>query len=181
MRLTHRSSLHLYQEKLDTFCYLLSLQQLDKSTSLLPSSFRYFYNVLTCDAFFDMFDMIFYFWIVMLDFLSLCNWNIISFHLGFSYSLVYLSPFHIHCFYGYLHYCIHRVFCLFVLLATAVLAFDHVMGLILTGLRSTNLKVLLLALQNPSHVICHLFWLDRIWYLIVCLVLILHSLLFLLI
>ena len=158
MWLMHRSSLHLYQVKLNTLYYLLSLQQLDELlSSLLPSSFDYFYHILTCDAFFDIFDMIFCFCILMLYVLSLCNWKTIFFHLEFSYALVSFSLSHIHCFYGYLRCSIHKIFCPFVLLATAVLAFDHVLGLTLPGYDLPTLKVLLLVLQNPNHAICHLF------------------------
>ena len=71
MQLIHRSSLHLYQVKLVILCYLFSLQQLDELlSSLLPSSFDYFYHILTCDAFFDIFDMIFCFCILMLNVLQ---------------------------------------------------------------------------------------------------------------
>ena len=144
-------------------------------SSLLPLSYDYFYQILTFDAFFDIVTIIFYFCILMLDVLSLCNGNTISFHLEFCPALIFLLPFHIYCFYGYLRCSIDRVLCPFVLLATAVLAFDHVLGLTKLGYDLPTLKVLLLAVQNLNHAICHLLYLE------VCLVLILHSLWFLLI
>ena len=76
MRLMHRSSLHLYQVKLNKLCYLLSQQQQDELlSSLLPSSCDYFHLILTYNAFFGIFDMILCFCILMLDVLSLCNRN----------------------------------------------------------------------------------------------------------
>ena len=103
------------------------------------------------------------------------QWKHNFFHLEFCSALIFLLPFHIYCFYGYLRCSKDRILCPFALLATAVLAFDHALGLTKVGYDLPTLKVLLLAVQNLNHAVCHLLYLE------VCLVLILHSLWLLLI